>query len=867
MTVTLTDVKTLLEPAVELTVSNLVESQFPEVFKEIGPVFVEFVKEYYQFLESYKQPLWYARRWPQLNDIDETIDDFLIYFKKKFLHGIQLETTSDVRTMIKHSLDIYRSKGSPQSIDLLFRLVFGVGAEVYFPRTDLLQPSSGTWVVPKYLEVSPRPNMDNKKFVGQQIVGSQSQATAFVDRMIRRNINGVFDEILYISAINGSFITGEKINFTPHTDSPTVDFKDCPTVIGSLSDVIVTDGSLGYSVGDRVRISGVKGVGAIGRISALQTTLGLVTYTLLDGGWGYTTQDTEQLFSNTTLRVNSVQAPNTYSSNYYFKFLDYVVQPWAQINYLNANGTINVGDFIFNYFANGAQAGKGQVLSINSVNSTSGNASISILSGTMTNLAFYTTTNAVGANLNVANSYTDMTASGYAVSEWANVYLLVSNSTGQFTNGEIIQSSTGSNAVIASVSIQGSAGQIILQNCYSFFANNMTVTGLLSGTQATITQVSIFLGLNSTNGTFTTLPNNYIYSTISQTNGTVNSVSTGAGSTVNVQTALTNIEVANVSCELITAIGNTLISAPNNWGWSNASANGGSNVTVVVNSSFINVGSLSALTNENPGSNYNFPPRMRPFEPCVTALARRGWTLNFNGATGSFEVGDIVTQSSTNSTGKIIFANNNTLLLERYKLYSNFANTTNTSSQIVGSLSGTTANVTATGIDWTTPEYDMGSMWSGLNALIASNTTSSNGSVSAIQILDSGFVFQANETITFTKDDINVGSGLAQLGRYGIGLGFYKDENGFLSSNKKLFDGDYWQYMSYEIRSSLSIDRYETLLKQLLHVAGMKYFGALYYFNNTPMTLDGVNQGISIVPPDNNAWLDQEDSQWFFFFN
>ncbi len=109
-----TDVKNTLDPAVELTISNLVENKFPEI---------------YRWLESPENALWYARRWLQLNDIDETIDSFLIYFKEKYLKNIQLETTSDVRLMIKHALDIYRSKGSPQSIDLLFRLVFGVGAD------------------------------------------------------------------------------------------------------------------------------------------------------------------------------------------------------------------------------------------------------------------------------------------------------------------------------------------------------------------------------------------------------------------------------------------------------------------------------------------------------------------------------------------------------------------------------------------------------------------------------------------------------------------------------------------------------------------------------------------------------------------
>lgn len=281
---------------VEKSISNLVETQFPEFFRTDGPMFVKFVRKYYEWMEgeqevsiplfrgcvsyaaknaivmghntffltdfaagdsialyedetetSYelfvvasvetntaltlnalklpsrtvaeayygrteimKNVLYHARRLPDYDDIDLTTDEFVLYFKETFLKNIQFTTKTNTRQLVKHALDIYRSKGTPRAIDLLFRIVFGVGAEVYYPRDDLFRPSDGEWHVPTYLEVS----MTDKtiSFVNKQVVGLTSRATAFVESVIRRTVKGKLVDIVYISAVNGNFQTGELIN-------------------------------------------------------------------------------------------------------------------------------------------------------------------------------------------------------------------------------------------------------------------------------------------------------------------------------------------------------------------------------------------------------------------------------------------------------------------------------------------------------------------------------------------------------------------------------------------------------------------------------------------------------------------------------
>lgn len=77
------------------------------------------------------------------------------------------------------------------------------------------------------------------------------------------------------------------------------------------------------------------------------------------------------------------------------------------------------------------------------------------------------------------------------------------------------------------------------------------------------------------------------------------------------------------------------------------------------------------------------------------------------------------------------------------------------------------------------------------------------------------------------------------LGKQGYGSGYYTTTRGFLDSDKKLHDNDYYQEYSYEVQSRVPFDKYIDVLKQITHVAGTKPFGKVVVSTeaNTSMTL------------------------------
>lgn len=266
----------------EKLVSPYISSQFPAYYRENYPQFVEFVRMYYEWLEQGDQAIGHARRLQEYRDIDETPEDYIVHFKNKYLPYIKFITSVDKRTLVKHVLDLYRSKGTDRGVDLFFKLVYGVPAEVYYPSTDLFRLSDNIWVKRNYLELGHIELIP--QYIGKKIIGTRSRATAFAERFVQKKVGRKYINILFISNVVGNFRYNEKLTYEGLAESD----KSRPKVIGSLSRLDVTTGSKDFKVGDVVTVSSTHGYGSKARVSNVYNTSGLVDFTLEDGGWGYT---------------------------------------------------------------------------------------------------------------------------------------------------------------------------------------------------------------------------------------------------------------------------------------------------------------------------------------------------------------------------------------------------------------------------------------------------------------------------------------------------------------------------------------------------------------------------------------------------
>lgn len=119
-------------------IQSVVKGQLPEHIREDYPTFVAFVEAYYEYMQRNGVNL------KQIRDIDETLEDFIVQFKKELAYNLPI-VVEDERFLLSRIKDQYLSKGSEASYKLLFKLLFGKNVELNYPGRSMLVASDGRW--------------------------------------------------------------------------------------------------------------------------------------------------------------------------------------------------------------------------------------------------------------------------------------------------------------------------------------------------------------------------------------------------------------------------------------------------------------------------------------------------------------------------------------------------------------------------------------------------------------------------------------------------------------------------------------------------------------------------------------------------
>ena len=505
---------------IEKKIAPLIEQQFPSFYRDEGANFVAFVKAYYEWMESSNNALYQAKRLTDYRDIDTTTDAFIVYFKEKYLKNIQFDVASNKELLVKNSLDLYRSKGTQQSIDLFFKLVYGTSADVKYPAEKVLRLSDGVYEKPEYLEVTYAP--ENVNYVGKQVVGQLSGAKAFVEKFIRRKAGYGWVNLLYISGRSGNFRNGEVIGLSIN-NQPTFASTNAK-LVGSLKRVSIQSTGRDFKVGDIVSFSdSIRGIGGFARVESVSSSTGVVDFIFIDGGFGYTL-DSTSLVSEKILNVTDIKAD--IDGQTFYKLFEEAVQPSINVSYSTAaivntdaitNANPVVGKSVYRYHSNGDIKAEGMILEANATSTTNGFITIGYVSG-----AFSTEdetgskeTYYIGANDTSLQAETLLdvtTISGQLMNITETYTLKVTASSGTFVAGQnVIQSDTNgtfAKGTITEIVPLESADDITITGVRGAFKNSkrMADAKYTAGTGT----VTVNTTSNVVTGSGTAFSNNYI---------------------------------------------------------------------------------------------------------------------------------------------------------------------------------------------------------------------------------------------------------------------------------------------------------------------------------------------------------------------
>jgi hypothetical protein len=279
-------------------VSSIVASQLPEFVRDEYQTFVDFLKAYYEFLESTQQdPI-------SLRDLDTTLDSFITYFKSELASNLPYSTV-DQRFLLSRIKDLYLAKGSEASFKLLFKILFNKTIELDYPGTQMLRASDGKWnqdvsvfvnilighpedIVGKLVDV-----VTQTKII-RVLVDRRQYVEVEVDRAIK--ISDTLYELILDRRFFGTISVGDTLRYIdPLTNQLIFNAQILPTTANLI---IETPGS-GFKVGDLYNITNFNGFGTIMKVSTVTSTGGIALAQFIKYGTGYTTDFTTTISSTT----------------------------------------------------------------------------------------------------------------------------------------------------------------------------------------------------------------------------------------------------------------------------------------------------------------------------------------------------------------------------------------------------------------------------------------------------------------------------------------------------------------------------------------------------------------------------------------
>ena len=279
------------------TVSTFIESQLPGFIRDDNPQFAAFLKAYYAWMEQSNAAAVIAQSKQLLSykDIDRTLDGFLQYYVNDFLPYFPNDIALDKRKLIKLAREFYLKKGSIESIQFLFRVLYNLEADIFFPKEHVLKASDGKWKLPQALrlieQLTPFPTVDggntfsaiqtddvdagdfsdvatllleapsfdsggfnnlDKEFdvtqlIGRKGIGTVSNSVCVIesaDRVIDLGIGLEIVEV-YITGITKPFSDLENLSINYGTDANGAPLIYSQKIVASLSNILINPKSRG----------------------------------------------------------------------------------------------------------------------------------------------------------------------------------------------------------------------------------------------------------------------------------------------------------------------------------------------------------------------------------------------------------------------------------------------------------------------------------------------------------------------------------------------------------------------------------------------------------------------------------------------
>ena len=278
--------------------SPSVEQLIPQQLVGDSQALIEFLKEYYKFLNQDQEPTHVINTIIQNKDLDDAVDAYIDMVRKELGHGMATKLEANKVNLYKHIGEFYRSKGSIDSFKLLFRLLFNKNVEISLPKEQILVASDGRWVqqTSLFVNISTGNAFDLVNSFVTINNTNGSSVIVEVERVRKYDDSGIFELIvsrLFVGQIN------DAATFTENSITG--------TVINSLSAYSISySGEDGFKVGQLLDVVSGSINGTKVKVTSVNATNGITGIEFLEFGANYPSTVTLQVSVYTTSLNNGI---------------------------------------------------------------------------------------------------------------------------------------------------------------------------------------------------------------------------------------------------------------------------------------------------------------------------------------------------------------------------------------------------------------------------------------------------------------------------------------------------------------------------------------------------------------------------------
>lgn len=272
-----------------IKLSDKIASQLPSVISDEYPVFTDFVESYYRFMESQQV----YKNLESIRNIDETLTVFVKQLENEFSSvSPKYKNNKFYVPLLKQH---FLTRGTEDSFNLLFKLLFNEQIEIKYPADSILRISDGKWY------------QDNSIFV-KVLAGDISKLdNSYVYiKSGNQNVRAYIETIYAVNDALGIYELFIKRNFYGTIiKGATIESNGLKCVVGVTTSAanIYIEGS-GYYINQIFKVKDAFGSGTVLKVIKTGIEGSIKEVQIIQFGYGFKKNFYYKLNKNATLAEN-----------------------------------------------------------------------------------------------------------------------------------------------------------------------------------------------------------------------------------------------------------------------------------------------------------------------------------------------------------------------------------------------------------------------------------------------------------------------------------------------------------------------------------------------------------------------------------